>query len=251
MIHERFPQTLDPQGKAARAKQQAVEHARAVICISERTKQDLLETYRVSEDRVHVVHLASDMSAVAGELGERRNSARPYFMYVGARTPYKNFDGLLAAMRFVIQRFPDAQVQLVGPPWRRRERARYGDWLRRGTLVNHGLVSDKQLAELYRDSVALVYPSRYEGFGIPPLEAMWCGTPVVASNSGSIPEVVGDAAQLFDAESTDELATILIDLLQHPERRTDWIIRGQRRARLFSWDKAAAETMAVYQQAAA
>ena len=107
-------------------------------------------------------------------------------------------------------------------------------------------ITDEHLAKLYRGSVALVYPSLYEGFGIPPLEAMVCGTPVVVARSSSLPEVVGDAGIYFDPHSADELADILTDLARNDSLRRQLISKGFQRAKMFDWKKTTAETVRVY-----
>jgi glycosyltransferase involved in cell wall biosynthesis len=112
-------------------------------------------------------------------------------------------------------------------------------------MVN-SYVSDRHLAKLYRCSMAFIYPSLYEGFGIPALEAMSCGTPVIASNTSSIPEVVGDAGILFNPESSDDLADILMSVLDNPLERDRLIARGLKRSAMFSWDRTVAQTLDVY-----
>ena len=109
------------------------------------------------------------------------------------------------------------------------------------------LSSDRALAKLYRYSLAFVYPSLYERFGISPLKAMSCGTPVVAANTSSIPEVIGDAGILFNSKSSDDLADILLSLLDSPIECDRLIEKGFERSKLFSWDKTAAQTLEVYQ----
>jgi len=114
------------------------------------------------------------------------------------------------------------------------------------SIEHYGYASDCHLAKLYRCSVAFVYPSLYEGFGIPPLEAMSCGTAVVASNTSSIPEVVGDAGILFDPTSTSDLVDILLNLLENSSKRECLISKGLVRASMFSWDQTIAQTLEVY-----
>ena len=115
-----------------------------------------------------------------------------------------------------------------------------------GHIEHYEYVCDRHLAKLYRCSVAFVYPSLYEGFGIPPLEAMSCKTPVVAANCSSIPEVVGDAGLLFNPKATGDLADILLLLLDSPKERDRLIAKGHQRAQMFSWDKTVAQTVDVY-----
>ena len=107
-----------------------------------------------------------------------------------------------------------------------------------------GLSAD-ELVSLYRRAAALVFPSRYEGFGSPPLEAMACGCPVAAARAGSLPEVCGDAARLFDPDSTEEIATAVLDVLASPD---EWRARGFERAAAFTWERSATEHEAVYRE---
>jgi glycosyltransferase involved in cell wall biosynthesis len=115
-----------------------------------------------------------------------------------------------------------------------------------GKVENYGPVSDSELAALYRKSLALVYASLYEGFGIPPLEAMQSGTLVIAADRSSIPEVVGNAGMLFDPDNRDALTDILVHVARNPEERQPFIERGYQRARQFTWDKTVRDTLEVY-----
>ena len=258
MIHERFPDLLDRRRRNARQKRAAILAAKRIICISESTRRDLLELYPEVEDRVSVIHLAANLGGTTeitlpGE--ELARSPRdfqdrsPYFLYVGSRAAYKNFDRLLRAMQAVVQSHPQVRLVVAGARLTNHEQQQIAAL----GLCDHvealTSVTDDQLRALYHHSLALVYPSRYEGFGIPVLEAMACQTVVVAADTSSIPEVAGDAARLFQPLDTDELADILKDLLAHPEQRQPLIERGLQRVRQFSWDKTASATWNVYQAA--
>ncbi|MCA1817685.1 MAG: GDP-mannose 4,6-dehydratase, partial [Acidobacteria bacterium] len=134
-------------------------------------------------------------------------------MYVGSRSSYKNFDALLRAFAKIAPARDDLSLCVVGSPFREDERKLIAA-LRLGGRVGHlGYANDSHLAKLYRCSLALVYPSLYEGFGIPPLEAMACGTLAVVANTSSLPEVVGDAGVLFDPRREDELADALLAIV--------------------------------------
>jgi glycosyltransferase involved in cell wall biosynthesis len=245
MIHELFANKIDPKGEQAEKKQKAVLAAQAVICISENTKKDLLERYSLPEEKVTVIYLASEIDASLSH-GSEPVPSQPYYLYVGSRVSYKNFDGLLAAFAKAVSVQPEIVLCVVGSPFNDTEQKLIADLKLTEHIEHYRYTSDTHLAKLYRCSVAFVYPSLYEGFGIPPLEAMSCGTAVVASNCSSIPEVVGNAGILFDPKSTGDLADILLTLLDNPIERDCLITKGYQRAQDFSWDKTVAQTLDVY-----
>ena len=246
MIHELFAADLDPSGRSVEEKRRAILAAQAVICISENTRKDLLERYpTLPEGRVRVTPLASELDASLSH-GPEHVPERPYFLYVGLRYRYKNFTGLLDAFAKLRTARPRAALCVVGAPFDESECKLIADLGISDAVEHYGHVSDAHLAKLYRCGVAFVYPSLYEGFGIPPLEAMSCGTPVVAANRSSLPEVVGDAGLLFDPDSADELADILRLLLDDERERERLIAKGRRRAQAFSWDKTVGQTLEIY-----
>ena len=249
MIHEVFANKIDPNGQEAEKKRKAIAAAQAVICISENTKKDLLERYPFAENKITVIYQASEINASLAH-GSEAVPDRPYYLYVGGRYEYKNFDGLLLAFAKAVSVRPDIALCVVGSPFNETEEKLIADLKLTEYIEYYGNVSDRHLAKLYRCSVAFVYPSLYEGFGIPPLEAMSCGAAVVASNSSSIPEVVGDAGILFEPESTGDLADILISLLNNPIERDRLITKGYQRVQSFSWEKTAAQTIDVYRSVA-
>jgi glycosyltransferase involved in cell wall biosynthesis len=245
MIHELFPEKMDPTGVHAAEKRRAILAADRVICISENTRQDLLARHPVPEERVSVTHLASELDASLAD-GPEPTPARPFYLYVGGRTPYKNFDGLLSAFARAAETRPDLALCVVGPPFTAPEEKLMAELKLGGNVEHYGYAGDAQLAKLYRRSVALVYPSLYEGFGIPPLEAMSCGTVAIVSRASSLPEVVGDAGLLFDPRALDELTDILLSLTEDEALRRRLIEKGRLRALEFSWAKTAAQTVEVY-----
>jgi len=247
MIHELFPDLLDRRGKHAMMKKRAIDRADAIVCVSHKTRADLLDRFPECESRTAVVYHATDLGEIEPEDWQPE---RPYFLYVGSRISYKNFDGLLDAFQKVVARKPDVQLRLVGPEFSRPEIARIGSLGLEGHILNHGVVDDYRLSCMYRKSVAFVYPSLYEGFGLPLLEAMSCETPVIASNTSSIPEVASDAALLFDPHSKTDLTEAILFLLDNPSLRQQMIQEGKNRCKFFSWKKSAAQTCDVYKFAA-
>ncbi|WP_019499460.1 glycosyltransferase family 4 protein [Pseudanabaena sp. PCC 6802] len=249
MIHELFSSQMDPTKACAETKKKAITAAQAIICISENTKQDLLKYYPIPEERITIIPHASEID-ISLSYGDDSVPAQPYFLYVGSRASYKNFDRLLQAFANVVATFPDLQLCVVGSSFTKEEIRSIADLKLDSHLQYYSFLSDRHLAKLYRCSIAFVYPSLYEGFGIPPLEAMSCGTPVIASNTSSLPEVVADAGLLFNPLSTDELSDCLRFVLDNPANREQLVQKGFERAREFSWDKTVNQTLDVYRAVA-
>lgn len=235
-----------PHAHAEVARQkQAILAANAILCISNNTKKDLLERFPHLESRVTVTPLAGDLD-ISISYGLQKVPERPYFLFVGSRAPYKNFDGLLRAFSSVAQTVGDIALAVVGAPLDNREKSLV-ESLQLGAHVQEwGHLSDAHLAKMYRCSLALVYPSFYEGFGIPPLEAMSCETLVIAAATSSIPEVVGDCALLFDPRKDEQLGEILRSVARGETDRASLLSKGRRRAAEFSWARTAQQTAEVY-----
>ena len=245
MIHEIFADEMDPKGQTAEIKRRAILAADILLCISESTKTDLLERYKLPEERVLVTHLATEFNPNLG-YGSEDIPSRPFFLHVGGRGLYKNFNTLLTAFSKVVSQVPDAMLCVVGSPFDLGEQSKIAEMNLDNHIQNFGYASDSHLAKLYRNCIAFVYPSLYEGFGIPPLEAMICQAPVIASNTSSIPEVVGDAGLLFDPKSVPDLIDRLLFLLENPAAREQLIAKGLEQTKKFSWDKTVTQTLDAY-----
>ena len=244
MIHELFPRAFAPDDDTAARKAAAVGRASRVICVSESTKRDLLRLLPVDPARVCVVHHgAPTPPASAGA----PVVARPYLLYVGQRGGYKNFDGLLQA---VASSAPLARgfqvVAFGGGPLQPAERARARALGLPDSALLHLDGDDGALAALYAHAAALVYPSLYEGFGLPPVEAMAHGCPVACSGTSSLPEVVGDAAELFDPGEPAAIAAAVERVVGAAGRADELRRRGRSRAAAFSWDRCARAHVDVY-----
>jgi glycosyltransferase involved in cell wall biosynthesis len=246
MTHEKFPRLLDRRGKHAAIKKRAIGRADAIICVSHRTRDDLLERFPECESHTCVIYHATELGQLAPG-NWRPQSDRPYFLFVGSRSSYKNFDRLLRAFQVVTAKHPEVQLRTVGSQFSKQERERIASLGLEDHVLSEGLVGDQRLAQIYRSGVALVYPSLYEGFGLPLLEAMSCGTPVMAANCSCIPEVVQDAALLFDPYSETELVAGLLSLLNDAQQRETLVEKGKIRCKDFSWSKASMQTVGVYQ----
>lgn len=250
MIHELFPDHFLSHDLTSRDKRKAVDAAAHVLCISERTAQDLGRIFQVPREKISVTHLGfSDVFARAGSFDESRPHPRPYLLYVGQRGGYKNFEGALRAYAASARLRGELDFLVFGGFALSADELALIDSLGlHRNAVRRLTGSDADLACAYRHARAFIYPSKYEGFGIPPLEAMSCGCPVVCSNTSSIPEVVGDAARLFDPNQADSIRQALDEVCFDEGLRSNLVDAGHRRAQRFSWDQCARDTVEVYRR---
>ncbi|HET7700896.1 MAG TPA: glycosyltransferase family 1 protein [Candidatus Limnocylindria bacterium] len=235
--------------------------ADAVIAVSETTKRDVIERLGVPESRVTVIPEAVDERFAPPErdtalvrVRERFGLGAPYVLYVGQFDPRKNMDGLVTAFARAAERHPDLRLVIAG------DLGKLASFLHEALARGHaprdrvllaGHVSDAELAALYAGAECLLHSALLEGFGLTPLESLAAGTPVVGLRAGAVEEVVGDAGVLVDGDRPDELGEALVAYLDDDGRRAVLRSRARARAALFSWDRAAADTLAVYRRVGA
>lgn len=251
-----FPQFFSPRvrlilgllvGPSAR-------RAARVITISESSRRDIIRFYRVPPHRVVVTPLAAGPQYKPQPPGEVQRVRQAYglqdryLLAVGNVQPRKNLPRLIEAFSMVAGEVPDAQLAIVGrSAWRGSEVEATVNRLGLNNRVRFaGYVPDADLPALYTGAAAFCYPSLYEGFGLPPLEAMSCGTPTITSNVSSLPEVVGDAAITVDPTSVGDIADAVRHLLLDEAAHTEHRGRGLARAQQFSWERTARLTRDVY-----
>lgn len=238
-----------------RADAAGVRGAAAVLAVSGHTRDDLVRRLELPPSRVHVVHEGLDHDLFRPV--PRRLVDGRYLLFVGSEHPRKNLPTLLRAFARVVAdpRCADVRLVKVGSPGDEEApfhepTRRALDELRLGDRVLFtGEVPDDDLPAYYSHAECLVLPSRAEGFGFPPLEAMACGAPVVVSTAGALPEVAGGAALLVEPDDVDGLAAALCRVLDDPSLRGRLREAGLRRAAEFTWDRTAAETRRVYEAA--
>ncbi len=230
--HLDLPQLFSRRELAYRrvAYDRAARRADRVIVVSEFVKRRAVDRLRIDARRIHVTPLGVD----ATTLTPGGASREPFLLYPARPWPHKNHARLFAAFDLIRRQRPELRLVLTGG-------GTY-DRLPDG-VENRGHIPRAEVVDLLRRAAALVFPSLYEGFGLPPLEAMACACPVACSDRGALPEVVGHAARLFDPTDPAAIAEAVLDVLRDPG---PWVERGLARAAEFSWDETARRTDAVY-----
>lgn len=252
-----FPKTHDKKAQFVEKYliKRVLKRAARVLAVSKNTKNDLLKKFNAVEDKVGVLYCGvnSEFREIQGEALEkfRKSTDAPenFFMAVGTIIPRKNYVNLVRAFANVVADYDDYSLIVVGQRgWQYQEvfdeveRLKIAAWV---SFLDY--VSDESLIKLLNLADGFVFPSLYEGFGIPPLEAMLCGCPVVASNRSSVPEVVGDAALMVDPENVDDIAAGIRVLIEKPSMRERMRERGFKQAARFSWKRSAAELLKVFE----
>lgn len=247
-VHDLIDEIYDPRGmKCPRAieRRKALDRADGIICVSEITKKDLLKFYPdVDPLRVVVIYNGNDIQNIKPAPVEVKE---PYLLYVGAREAgYKNFNVILEFLSSSDAFSDYSLVCFGGGQFSSAERKVITD-LNLNNRVLHDGGADSKLVAYYKQAFALIYPSKYEGFGIPSVEAMSLGCPVVCSSAPPMPEVNGAGVLYFPPDDAEEMGRQLAEIKDR-EKRNRLVELGKQRAALFSWRKTCEETFAFYEQ---
>lgn len=228
----------------------AVRSADAIITVSRHTAEDLVRHRRIDQQRIHVVPLAASLPHAESDVEEtlaRLKIPAPYILFVGTLEPRKNLVRLVRAHRRVVARGALHALVLAGPiGWGHQPLMRELALDLPGEIILTGETSEADRDALYRGASAFVYPSLYEGFGLPVLEAMGRGAPCVVSTSSSLPEVAGEAALPVDPRSVASLTEAIERVINDTELASRLSAAGKRRAERFSWEETARQTLEVY-----
>jgi glycosyltransferase involved in cell wall biosynthesis len=262
-IHLMFPEYLSHRAAYAYARASlwtAAHKSDRIVTVSEQSKRDILKFFDVPANKIVVTPNAIDDrfgvdldEEHVKQTRERYQLSQSYILYVGNIKPHKNLERLIEAFHYVrSQGRSELELLIIGDEISKLQslrRAVHRHDLHRYVRF-HGYVPDKTLAVLYKLASVFVFPSLYEGFGLPPLEAMASGTPVVTSNVSSLPEVVGDAAVLVDPYSAHAIADGILRVLHSAHLRADLRRRGLQRAQEFSWNRSVRRVREIYEEVA-
>jgi len=244
MVHEKFFPRIHK--KTIENKKKCIVHAERIIAISENTKKDIIEIYNVNPDKIDVIY--HGQSADPNVEQKVENLPTNYILFVGQRGFYKNFNRFAKAMSMIIKKYPEYHIVCTGSPFTRDEKK---------MLLNYDIddkthqyfVNEKELTYLYKHATVFIFPSEYEGFGIPILEAFACGCPVALSNTSSFPEIAKDAGTYFDPLNVEDIEQALFRLIEDVGYREKCVMLGYQRVKNFSWKKMAQETLLTYNKA--
>jgi glycosyltransferase involved in cell wall biosynthesis len=237
-------------------------HQDWIICNSKNTKQDFCNHTGMNPERVFVTPLAAsenfypvtDSEIISQKLKQYQIPAQPYLLSLCTLEPRKNLSFLLQCFAQLLSQDPNLHLNLVlvgVSGWKNNDifQVVQSYPLLKKHVIFTGYIPDRDLSSIYSGALAFVYPSLYEGFGLPPLEAMQCGTPVITSNTSSLPEVVGDAGLMINPTNRDDLCQAMLNLINNSKLRNQLSQKGIDRATQFSWSKCATETIKVYETA--
>lgn len=247
MIHETFPELFSDVDSVTSAKRQLAGKAALIIAGSENTKRDIMRFLDVPGERIRVVQYADSVGAM-----KDRKPAVPdnYLLFVGNRGLYKNFRLLAEGVAPLLAEDSALHLVCAGSGPFDEDELTHLEGLGIRQQVHHvPFQTDGQLAELYRSAQCFVFPSRYEGFGIPTLEAFACDCPTLLANASSLPEVGEDAAEYFDPDSAESIREATRRILRDESLRTELIRKGRKRLRNFSWEAVCDQTVDVYREA--
>ena len=245
MIPELFPQYFTRDDFQIVKKKLLCPLAAAIHVPSSKTKEDLINILNIEPDKITVIHHGTPIIPKPSTKPQRQIE-NPYLLFVGEREGYKYFDLMLKEFAILVQKETDLHLVCTGRPFSDEEQ-RYIAELHQTERVHHSYASDENFYSLYHNAVAFVYPSAYEGFGLPILEAWSCGCPVMLNNASCFPEVGGEASIYFDINKKGDLAEHIISFYKiSSEDRNALIKKGKDRLSLFSWEKSAKQLKHIY-----
>jgi glycosyltransferase involved in cell wall biosynthesis len=251
MIHEHFPNYFKTSDQTIKWKKQLIENAGGIIAISENTKQDILKFTNADPDRIRVIYLGNPFEHTGSPA--KNNLSRefpvfekPYILFVGDRRTYKNFIFLIESLADKVRNNNGLHIVCAGSlPFTGEEKKLFKN-LNIVNKVHHVKINDAILKNLYNHARAFIFPSLYEGFGLPILEAFSCGCPAIVSRSSSLPEIGGDGAIYFEPSEKESIILALETILSNETYREELIKKGYNRLKFFSWEKTADSTKKVY-----
>lgn len=238
------PQFFGKQTKLLKNWQtQCINKSDKLITISENSKKDLVNFFNIPEEKISIIY--HGISDVFSKSSERNILPYPYILFVGRRNGYKNFSIVEKVFSMITDKYPDIRLVCTGLPFSDNEKKHFAN-LKINSKVIHFSATERDLVNLYSNALFFVFPSFYEGFGFPLLEAMACECPVLCSNASCFPEIASNAASYFDPNSVEELCEKMIEIIENERLRTNLIKNGLKRKKDFSWEESRIKHFELY-----
>lgn len=252
MTHEIFPEFFNLRDNVSENKKLLTQTASKIIAISQNTKKDLINIFGVDEEKIEVIYCGNNYEDI--DVAKVENAKlqaklpKKYLLFVGNRGGYKNFYFFLNSIAKTLIQDQDLKLVCSGFPFSHQELEFIKNKGLENKIVNFKFCSDEEMIVLYKNARAFVFPSLYEGFGLPILEAFSCSCPVVGSNASSIPEVGQDAALYFEPKDHLSIKSAVEKILYDDNLRIDLVNKGLKRVKDFSWHKSFDKTCALYEK---
>lgn len=247
MIHEIFPENFSKKDRTKELKKKLAFKAERIIAISESTKNDIIKFYPdLNPEKIDVVYHGNPFEKAELSFSASEKNG-PYILFTGQRGGYKNFTLFVKAVAPLLKKY-NLKLKCTGHSFNREEQELF-DTLKISDRCECTFASDDELKKLYANALVFAFPSLYEGFGFPILEAFSCGCPVALSCASCFPEIAGDSAIYFDPNSETDIRNKIENIITSESARSELIKKGFERAKTFSWQKCAAETSKVYEKA--
>jgi glycosyltransferase involved in cell wall biosynthesis len=247
MIHEIYPEMFSSKDETSKRKKLLAQKATKIIAISENTKKDIIRFFNIDEKKIEVIYLANSINPSKSIDDINIDLPKKYILFVGSRSIYKNFNLFIEAISPLL--IEDIELNVVcvgGGNFKEMEKEKF----KKLNIINkifQYAANDYILAYLYQKAIAFVFPSLYEGFGIPILEAFSCGCPVIASDASSLPEVAGDAAIYFNPKDKLSILDSIQQVIYKKDLRKQLLNKGYQRIKQFTWKKTAHQTKKLYE----
>jgi len=247
MINEVYPKLFLSNNKTAERKKLLAQKATKIIAISENTKKDIIKFLNIKEDKIEVIYLANSLNLDRYYPSKNITFSKKYILFIGDRQVYKNFNLFVEAVSILF--LEDTELNLIcmgGGKFKKIEIKKFNNLNIMDKVFQYS-VSDNDLAYLYNKALAFIYPSLYEGFGIPILESFACRCPVIASKIGSFLEIAGDAAVYFDPLKKSSMLNSIKKVIYNNDIRNQLIKKGIQRTKKFTWAKTVEKTKSLYE----
>lgn len=231
------------------SKKLLIEKASRIIAISENTKKDIINLYGIDEDKIDMIYHALPLDFKEDEISEFDFVPEKYILFVGQRSKYKNFERFLLAIADILKQ--DNELKLVcagGPHFNKNEKKFISHLELENKVIRLPVTHNEHIIRYYKNAICFVFPSVYEGFGFPLLEAIQCGCPVLCSDASAFPEVAGDAALYFDPYDLDSMKNSVEKIINDPQLRNELVKRGNKQLKKFSWKNTARKTLKIYEK---